>query len=295
MNRLLDPATLLSIKDLSLAARTTIEGFMAGLHKSNIRGEGIEFSQYRSYQPGDDLRQLDWKLFARSDRYYIRESAVETSVNVRIILDASASMEHTGKAYTKTNYAAYLAASLGWLAMRQGDAAGLGILTGNGLEWMNARRDFQHLQRMVNRLENVKAAGKAYCPPDLGNHFGSSHSRELIVFISDLYEHDDELLRTLESLAVMKHEVMVLHLLADNELRFDFKGYNTLEDLETGKRVTLNSHTAGEQYNQKLATYLQETRNRMLKKDIYYRMMNIDEPVNQALRDFLRQRQKLHR
>lgn len=295
MNRLLDPATLLSIKDLSLAARTTIEGFMAGLHKSNIRGEGIEFSQYRSYQPGDDLRQLDWKLFARSDRYYIRESAVETSVNIRILLDASASMAHTGNACTKLRYACWLAASLAWLAMRQGDAAGLGILSGDGLEWMDARRDFQHLQRMVNRLENVEATGKASCPPDFGNHFGSSHSRELIVFISDLYQHDNELMRTLESLAVMKHEVMVLHLLADNELRFNFKGYNTLEDLETGKRVMLNSQAAYEQYNERLATYLQETRNRMLKKDIYYRLMNTEEPINQALRDFLRQRQKLSR
>lgn len=295
MNRLLDPATLLSIKDLSLAARTTIEGFMAGLHKSNIRGEGIEFSQYRSYQPGDDLRQLDWKLFARSDRYYIRESAVETSVNVRIIIDASASMDHTGKGYTKFRYASLLGASLAWLALRQGDAAGLAILSGDQLNWMDARRDVQHLQRMVHQLESTHPAGKASCPSDFGNYFGSSHSRELIVFISDLYEHDAELMATLESLAIMKHEVMVLHLMAGNELSPDFSGYTTLEDLETGIRVPVHQGGTNEPYKNRLEAFLQATRDRMLKKDIYYRMMNTDHPIDQALRDFLKQREKLSR
>src|ERR1700748_323983 len=125
MSRLLDPKILMSIKNLQLAAKTTIDGFMAGINKKKVKGPGLEFSQYRSYQPGDDLRWLDWKRYARSDRYYIRESEIETSISVRIVIDASASMEHRDGEFTKMDYARYLAASLGWLANMQGDSLGL--------------------------------------------------------------------------------------------------------------------------------------------------------------------------
>ncbi|RZJ85926.1 MAG: DUF58 domain-containing protein, partial [Chryseobacterium sp.] len=109
----------MAIKDLSLAAKTTVDGFMAGIHKSNVKGTGMEFSQYRSYQPGDDLRSLDWKMFARSDRYYIRESETETSVSVRFVVDASASMDHKDGGFTKMDYGRYLAACLAYLANSQ--------------------------------------------------------------------------------------------------------------------------------------------------------------------------------
>src|SRR5580693_7730137 len=116
---------IIAIKDLSLAARQTIDGFMAGINRSKVKGVGLEFSQYRSYQPGDDLRWLDWKRYARSDRYYIRESEVETSISVRLLIDASNSMNHRDGAYTKMDYARWLAASLAWLAHYQGDTLGL--------------------------------------------------------------------------------------------------------------------------------------------------------------------------
>src|SRR5438874_2205124 len=125
MSRLVDPKILMSIKDLALAAKTTVDGFMAGIHNSNVKGVGMEFSQYRSYQAGDDLRRLDWKMFARSDRYYIRESEIETSISVRFLIDASASMNHTDEGFTKIEYARYLAASLAWLASMQSDSIGL--------------------------------------------------------------------------------------------------------------------------------------------------------------------------
>src|ERR1700760_4101353 len=125
MTELPDHHILMAIKDLSLAARQTIAGFMAGINKSKVKGPGMEFSQYRSYQPGDDLRWLDWKRYARSDRYYIRESEIETSISVRFLIDASKSMEHRDGSYAKIDYARYLAASLGWLANIQGDAIGL--------------------------------------------------------------------------------------------------------------------------------------------------------------------------
>src|SRR6201995_6209039 len=125
MSELPDHHILMTIKDLSLAARRTIDGFMTGINKSKVRGRGLEFSQYRSYQPGDDLRWLDWKMYARSDRYYIRESEVETSISVRFLIDASASMNHNDDGIKKIDYARFLAASLAYLANLQGDAVGL--------------------------------------------------------------------------------------------------------------------------------------------------------------------------
>ena len=121
----LDPKVLMTIKDLPLLAKTVVDGFMIGLNKSTVKGPGLEFSQYRSYQPGDDLRWLDWKMYARSDRYYIRESEVETSISVRFLIDASASMNHEDNGVKKIDYARFLAASLAYLANSQGDSVGL--------------------------------------------------------------------------------------------------------------------------------------------------------------------------
>jgi len=150
MSRLLDPKILLTIKDLQLAAKATIDGFMSGINKSTIKGEGLEFSQYRSYQPGDDLRQLDWKAYARSDRYYIRESEIETSITIRFIIDASGSMNHADNGYTKIDYAKYLAASLAWLAALQGDAVGLYVVRDQQFFFLDAKRDYQHMNRFYH-------------------------------------------------------------------------------------------------------------------------------------------------
>src|ERR1700745_2302530 len=125
MKEIPDHHILMAIKDLSLAARQTIDGFMTGINKSKVKGPGLEFSQYRSYQPGDDLRWLDWKMYARSDRYYIRESEVETTISVRFLIDASASMNHDDNGVKKIDYARFLAASLAYLANLQGDSVGL--------------------------------------------------------------------------------------------------------------------------------------------------------------------------
>src|ERR1700712_4580452 len=187
MSRLLDPKILLRIKNLQLAARATIDGFMAGVNRSSIKGEGIEFSQYRSYQPGDDLRQLDWKVYARTDRYYIRESEIETSISVRFIIDASGSMNHTDNGYTKIEYAKYLAASLAWLAGLQGDAIGLYVLQDQHLFSLDAKRDYQHMNRFYYQLENINASGKSTMPAYYKSIFSGASKKELVIFITDLY------------------------------------------------------------------------------------------------------------
>ena len=279
MSRLTDPKILMAIKDLALAAKTTIDGFMTGINKSTIKGPGLEFSQYRSYQPGDDLRWLDWKMYGRSDRYYIRESEVETSISIRFLVDASASMNHRDGDFKKIDYAKYLAASLAWLANRQTDAVGLYVFRDGDLFSLPSRRDHQHMARFFFQLENIEPAGKFTQPIHYKDIFSGAQKRELLVFITDLYEQDGEIFKLLDSLASLKHEIIVFHILGKNELEFDYNGFAALEDLETGEIVKIDPAQYGKIYKQRLQEYISSVRMRLLNKNIFYRMVSMDQPL----------------
>lgn len=289
---LLDPKILMAIKDLSLAAKTTIDGFMSGINKSTIKGSGLEFSQYRSYQPGDDLRSLDWKMFARSDRYYIRESEVETNVSIRLLIDASASMNHDDGDFKKIDYARYLAASLAYLGNLQGDAIGLYVFKDGGIFSMSPKQDFQHLARMFYQLEQIKPEGNFTKPIHYKELYSGSQRRELLIFITDLYQKSNEIFDLLDTLNTLKHEVLVFHLMAKNELELNFKGYHNFEDLETGETLQVDQSTARKAYIEALNGHLEKIKISLLDRNIYYRMLSTDQPLEQSLRDFLNQRNK---
>jgi len=291
MPSLLDPKILMSIKDLSLVAKKTIDGFMTGNNKSNVKGAGLEFSQYRSYQPGDDLRWLDWKMYARSDRYYIRESEIETSISVSFLIDASNSMNHRDKDFSKIDYAKYLAASLGYLAHMHGDSIGLYIFQNGEIFPLSSKRDTQHMARFYYQLENISAKGKFINPIQHQHLFTANQKKELLIFISDFYEHNGEIMQLLNTLASLRHEIIAFHLMSGNELEMDYGGYDEVEDLETGKTVLINKDQQ-ETYKQNLQQYLSALRMQLLNKNIFYRMMATYKPLEQALRDFLKQRAK---
>jgi uncharacterized protein (DUF58 family) len=293
MSKLLDPKILMAIKELSLAAKTTIEGLMNGINKSTVKGAGMEFSQYRSYQPGDDLRSLDWKMFARSDRYYIRESEIETNIAIRFIVDASASMNHDDGAFKKIQYARYLAASLAYLGNLQGDAVGLNILTEHEVLALPARQSFDHLSRIFYQLEQIEPGGRFTGSDRYTPFYSNPKQKELIVLITDLYQDTDEIFSLLDTVSTAKHEVILFHLMARNELEMDFKGYSTFEDLETGATIEIDPPAARKAYLLNLKNHLDEVKRKALDKRIAYRMMCTDEPLEQAIREFLNQRKKL--
>ena len=293
MSKLLDPKVVMAIKDLSLAAKTVVDGFMTGVNKSSIKGPGLEFSQYRSYQPGDDLRWLDWKMYGRSDRYYIRESEVETSISVRFLIDASGSMNHEDGGYKKIDYARYLAASLAYLANIQGDAIGLYVFQDGGLFSLASKQDFQHLTRMFYQLENIKAGGEFTKPINYKDIYTGSKRRELLIFITDMYEQNEEIIQLLDTLSSLKNEVIVFHLMGKNELELDFNGYSELEDLETGETINIDVKTSKSIYQEKLDKHLGDLRMKLLDRHIFYRLVSMADPLDQVLRDFLNQRSKL--
>ncbi|MES2418435.1 MAG: DUF58 domain-containing protein [Bacteroidota bacterium] len=293
MHKLLDPKIMMAIKDLHLSAKTTIDGFMSGINKSTVKGQGLEFSQYRSYQPGDDLRALDWKMFARSDRYYIRESEIETNIAIRFLVDASASMNHNDGHFTKMDYSRYLIASLAQLASIQGDAIGLYAFKNSGVFAMPAKQDLQHLTRLFYQLEQLKPEGSFTKPIHYKEIFAGSQRRELMVFVSDFYQSNDEIFKLLNALNTLNHEILVFHVVSKNEMELDYKGYATFEDLETGKTIQVDQERARAGYRTKFDDYLKETRTRMLDHQLYYRLISTAEPLADALRDFLKQRNKL--
>ena len=293
MSQLLDPKVLMSIKNLPLAAKTTVDYFRRGIHASSLKGQGMEFSQYRSYQPGDDLRQLDWKMYARSDRYYIREADAEASISVRFLVDASASMNHQDGPITKIDYARYLTASLAYLAQQQGDAVGLYVFQDEQFFVMAARRHFQHLSRFFFQLEEIRPQGTFTQPVHHQEIYAGTRQRELLVMVTDLYEANHEITALLETLTALGHEVIVFHLMGRNELALDYAGYSAVQDWETGETIPLDTAPAKKAYQQQLEEYLEQTRRNMLDRRIFYRLLPTDQPLDVALRDFLNQRNKL--
>lgn len=292
-HRLIDPKTLAAIKDLPLVAKTVVEGFMAGLNLSIKRGAGMEFSQYRSYQPGDDLRQLDWKMFARSDRYYIRESEVETSITVRFVVDASASMNHVdSNGLSKAEYAKFLVASLAYLAATQGDAVGLYVLYEQNLINLTPKRDAMHLQRLWHTLEGIQPAGHFAQEALADNLLAETRGKEMTVFVSDMYEQQDEITRLLYQLSARKNEVLLFHLMGKNEMEFSYSGSLNLEDLETGQVMQVNANQQKQQYLAQLQQWLKDLQEKLLRQHIIYERFTLDQPLDQALRAFLQSRNR---
>ncbi|WP_276483014.1 DUF58 domain-containing protein [Paraflavitalea pollutisoli] len=287
---LADPNILLSLRNLALAAKTTIDGFMTGANKSTIKGSGMEFSQYRSYMPGDDLRWMDWKMYARSDRYYIRESESETNISVRLLVDASASMEHRDGSFSKMEYARYLAASLAYLANMQGDAVGLYVMREDGIFSLAARQGFQNLNRLFYQLEQAGPAGKFTESVYYKDIYAGGRTRELLIFVTDMYQQDNEIYQLLDLLGALRHEIIVLHLMARNEMELNYPGYTTLEDLETGQTIKVDTAAVKKEYDTKLAAHLDGIKKELIGRHIDYRLMITDQPIDQALRDYLRAR-----
>ncbi|WP_066837758.1 DUF58 domain-containing protein [Rufibacter ruber] len=289
-HRLLNPQTFAAIKDLRLIAKAVVDGFMLGQNQSIRRGAGIEFAQYRSYQPGDDLRQLDWKMFARSDRYYIRESEVDSSVTVRFVVDASGSMAHQDGTLTKLDYARFLVAALAYLATQQGDAVGLFVLQENQLVQLAPQQTSQHLQRFFHQLEHVKPTGSFPAPDRLAPVFAKKRQKEITVLITDMYEQTSEISETLRKLGAREKDTLLFHLMGQNELKFSYQGQLSFQDLETGQTVQVNAETHREAYLQNLQTWLRTLETDTRKKQIHYERFHLHEPLDKALRAFLQSR-----
>ena len=290
---LLKPEVLDTVKGLELVARIVVEGFFWGGNASQRVGVGQEFSQYRSYEPGDDLRLLDWKMYGRSERYYIRQSEIDTNITVKFVVDASASMLHQEGNLTKLQYARLLVASLAYLARQQGDAFGLYGVNDQHTYSLHPRVDKQHFARFLHHLLQVEAEGQwpSQAPPETA--FRRGGERELLVFVTDLYGQQDELEQFIKRLKTARNEVLLLHVVAANEVAPDYHGVVMLEDLETGQRVQVSAREAQASYQAQWADFVAKSQQVALQAGVDYQQFRMDAPLEQALQDFLKRRRYL--
>jgi uncharacterized protein (DUF58 family) len=306
MPSVLDPKLLAATRGLTLAARQLVAGVLHGLHASRQPGVAREFSQFRAYQPGDEPRHIDWKLFARSDRHYVRESEIDTAVTVRLILDATASMRHAdttgpGEGLRKFDVARLLAVALAFLAQAQGDRASLHAIVDGRIVSVPPGGQRQPLERIIRTLETLEPAGRwpvdgralssaiaAGTPQGLG----LAMAREIVVVLTDGHEHDREIRGSVGPLRTRGHELVLFHLVGRDEIDFPFRGPVRFEDWETGETFETDAGAARAAWLEGQARLVSEWR-RDWKGDgrFEYARFRLDEPPDRALRAYLRQRQ----
>ncbi len=299
-SRLLDPSTLAGIKDLRLVAKTVVEGFLSGLHVDPRPSAGAEFSQYRSYGPGDDPRRVDWRVYARSDRFFVREAETERDVTIRILVDASASMASGvgaagpgGASLSAFEYARFAAAALAYLITLQGDALALHAVSGGAVLDVDDRRREHALTRALDLLESLEPLGAWPSVDEVLPHLARRRGRQLVLVLSDLWERDDELRRTVLTLRALRHEVLVLHVMARADLEFPYAGDAVFEDRETGEAIAGNAERLRAGYLERLDVWLEDWRRVLLEHGVAYQRIATDEPLDQALRSFLQRRRLL--
>jgi uncharacterized protein (DUF58 family) len=300
-----DAKTLLRVKDLPLAIKALAQGFLHGNHASMQRGVGIEFSQFRAYEPGDELSKIDWKLFARSDKYFVREAERESNINVWLVVDCSESMlqqsaQGENKASTigqwnKITYAQYLAASIAYLAQKQGDSVGLLTLGAAEQKQIPALSGERHWQKILHTLTQLKVNGVIPNAQAILTHLEAVRKSGLVIVISDFHQVNTELLEITSKLNNKQTDVVAFHLDSDDEINFPYQGLVNFQDLETHqyRQVSAKEVRAGYLKNkQRLNDVLKL---KLAQQNIQYFHANIDQALDQTLVDFLSIRQRGNR
>jgi uncharacterized protein (DUF58 family) len=292
---LLDPAVLHAIRDLELVARVTVDGTVSGLHRSPFHGYSAEFSQFRHYRPGDDLKYVDWKLLARTDRLYTRQYRETTNMLAQIAVDASASMAFTGgAAVSKLDYARLLAAALAHLVAGQGDAVGLVSYDNTLRDYIAPRGGRLHLRRVLVALRALQPSGGTASAFALRRAVDLLKRRGLLLLVSDLYDEGQAVESELRRAVRTGHEVAVFHVLAPDEMTLPFRNDVELEDLETGERFLTGAGTR-QAYRAGFEAFLERWRTVCATEGIHYSRITTDQPLDVALRNYLLRRTRSDR
>ncbi len=287
-----DPRALMSIRHLEMRARVVVEGFWNGLHRSPFHGFSVEFTEYRQYTPGDDPRYLDWGLYGRSDRYYIRKFEDETNLRCQLVVDRSKSMTYGTGSITKDKYASTLAATLAYFLHSQGDAVGLLTFDERVREYLPPRHKLSHLRQLMLALEKP-AEGKATSLTDPLDHLVELvRRRGMFVYISDFLAPIERLEASLLALIAGRHEVAVIQVLDPNELALKFEGASLFEDIESGQTLYIEPAAARKAYVPKIAAHNAAVRRTCEKLGVSYLQLTTDQPLENVLFNFVKERQR---
>ena len=288
---LIDTRTLMQIHSLELRARIVVQGFWNGIHRSPYHGFSVEFSEYRQYVPGDDPRYVDWRVYARSDRYYIKKFEDETNLRCHLLVDQSRSMTFGSNNWSKAEYGHTLAATLAYFLFQQGDAVGLLSFDENIRDYLPARNRPGHLRQLMLSLEKPAAGASTNITKPLQRIVELVNKRGLMVLISDLLAPIEELEAKLGRLTAAGHDVVVFRILDPREIDFDFKDALLFRDVETDKDLFIDPVSAKRNYLERFKEHGDVARSVCQKLGADYLPVITDEPLDQVLSNYLRQRQ----
>jgi uncharacterized protein (DUF58 family) len=292
VQRFIDPAVLAGISGLDLIAKTVVDGFVAGLHRSPNFGFSQEFAEYRAYAPGDDLRHIDWNVFARTERAYLKRYRGETNTLLTVLLDASNSMKYSSHKVSKMDYARYTAAALFYLTtVTQRDAAGLIVFDDELRNYIRPSNRQGQLHRLLSGLEQAEPRARTNYAKPLAHFQEFLRKRGVAVIISDFYESAERIIRTLEPLRFRGNEVVLFHILDPREVRPQFRGPTTLIDLETQESLEVSPEYAREEYTVKIDAHIEALRDGARGSGMDYHLLVTDRPLDEALREYLAIRQ----
>jgi uncharacterized protein (DUF58 family) len=285
--RFLDPAVIARIGSLELRARTIVEGFLSGLHRSPLKGFSVEFAEYRQYLPGDDLSTIDWKVYARSDRYYVKKYEEETNLRAHLLLDVSASMSYGSGAMTKRDYGSCLAASLAYLMNRQRDAAGLVTFDERILGWLPPSIRPGHLRALLVTLDRLPDGAKTDAGRPLHQLADALAKRGMVVLISDLLDEPARVIDGLKHFRFRGNDVLVFHVLDRSELTFPFDRPVRFRDLESGEEVIATPSEVRDEYLAGIRGLIETYRRELRTVGIDYQLLDTSEPLDRALLSYL--------
>jgi uncharacterized protein (DUF58 family) len=291
----LDPAVVARLAHLDVRARLVVEGFIAGMHRSPFHGFSVEFAEHRPYMPGDPLKNLDWKVWARSDRYLVKQYTEETNLRCHLLLDLSGSMAFRSEraSMSKLDYARSLAAALAYLMLQQQDAVGALLFSDRPLQYVPPRAVRSHLDQLLRTFTEAAPQGPTRVGPVLNELAERIKRRGLIVILSDLMDKPADVLQGLQHFRHRRHEVVVFHVLDPDEIEFPYTDTATFVDLESGERLTTEPWEIARRYRARFTAWTEQYRRQCREQRIDYVPLDTRTPFDQALLAYLEKRVKL--
>jgi len=292
--RFIDPKALTRIASLELVARTVVEGFISGLHRSPHLGFSVNFAEYRNYRPGDDIRKIDWKVYGRTDRFFVKEFEGETNTRIHVILDCSRSMAYRNQGIMKLEYGQFLAASLGYFAFKQRDAVGFLSYDDDIIDYIPARGSIGHLNTVLHAIERARAGERTDFSKALMNAAGRLRGQGIVIVISDLYDEPDNVMSGLRHLAFRGNDVIVFQLLDPAEIQFDFTDAAQFVDMETKAEMHVIPDYLRQEYRKLLSGQVAEFEKECRKDRMDYALIDTSKSLDSALFSYLVRRQQLY-
>ncbi|HET8732940.1 MAG TPA: DUF58 domain-containing protein [Anaeromyxobacteraceae bacterium] len=292
--RLLDPAVLARLSGLKLRVRAAAEGVLSGLHRSPHHGQSVEFSEHKEYAPGDELRHVDWKVYGKSDKYYVKRFEQETNLRAWLVVDASGSMGYRGDEarLTKLGYACTMAGTLAHLLVRQQDAAGLAVFSGQVTGALTPRAEPSQVNALLETLEALEAGGETRLESAVRFLAERARRRSAVMILSDLLDRDEGVLRLVADLRRRRHEVTLFHLLDPAELDFPFDDATLFLSMEDDRSVEARGRDVRKGYLELVGAWLEKVRRACGESDVEYVRVRTDQPLDEVLVPFLARRER---